>query len=386
MQIDLRKIEEKKAADHKGKTAIKSIAEHVNSVLNKDIAILSRGFKDKKKQQLYNDLSMLLSSGIDIHSAFDILIDNFKLQKDKALIKGLFDKVKEGATISEAFESSGRFSTYEYYSIKIGEESGRLNQVLEDLTSYYNKKVEQKRKLIGAFTYPIIVVLTALLAVGFMLQFIVPMFEEIYKRFDKELPGITKFIIKISHQSGPMLIGLLLVFIIAYVFAKIFKDKHWFISSKDWMLLRIPLFGSLLQKIYIARLSLSMELLLGAKLPLLNAVSLSANMIKFSPLKTVLNEIEQDLLQGKSFHQSIKDQSFFDKRIKSLVKVGEEVNQLDETFHSIKEMYQKEAEHKTAMISSILEPLLIVFIGVFVAVILVSMYLPIFKISTSIGQ
>ena len=79
MQIDLRKIEEKKAADHKGKTAIKSIAEHVNSVLNKDIAILSRGFKDKKKQQLYNDLSMLLSSGIDIHSAFDILIDNFKL-------------------------------------------------------------------------------------------------------------------------------------------------------------------------------------------------------------------------------------------------------------------------------------------------------------------
>ncbi|MDZ7743553.1 MAG: type II secretion system F family protein [Bacteroidota bacterium] len=114
--------------------------------------------------------------------------DNFSKKKDAELIQKIQDDVVAGKTISEAFQDSGKFTMYEYYSLKIGEETGRINKVLKDLHQYFEKKTEQRRKIIGAITYPLIVIITAVLAVVFMMAFIVPMFEEVYQRFDKDLP------------------------------------------------------------------------------------------------------------------------------------------------------------------------------------------------------
>ncbi len=362
-----------------------SFFDRINTVLNKDISLGKKKFPDKKKLQLYNELSMLLSSGIDIRNAFEILEDNFSKKKDIELIKSIYHNVVKGNSISEAFRETNMFSPYEYFSLQIGEETGRLNDVLKDLSDYYNNKIEQKRKIIGAFTYPIIVVITAILAIGFMLNFIVPMFEEIYQRFDRELPGLTKFIIQVSHQSTSFFIIMFLLISGIIVFRMTCKDQPWYKKAKDNLLLKIPLFGEIIKKIQLSRFCLSMELLLNSKLALTHALNLVSNMIVFYPLNHAINQIKDDLEKGNSFHQGIAKFPIFDKRMSSLIKVGEEVNQLDKTFSLLKSQYQEEISHKTSMLSSVLEPLMVVFIGVFVAVILISMYLPIFKISSSFG-
>ncbi len=382
-KIDISGI--KQTQTKRAKRKDNSFFDRINTVLNKDISLGKKKFPDKKKLQLYNDLSMLLSSGIDIRNAFEILEDNFNKKKDIELIKSIYHNVVKGNSISEAFRETNMFTPYEYFSLQIGEETGRLNDVLKDLSDYYNNKIEQKRKIIGAFTYPIIVVITAILAIGFMLNFIVPMFEEIYQRFDRELPGLTKFIIQVSHQSTSFFIIMFLLISGIIVFRMTCKDQPWYKKAKDNLLLKIPLFGEIIKKIQLSRFCLSMELLLNSKLALTHALNLVSNMIVFYPLNHAINQIKDDLEKGNSFHAGISKFPIFDKRMSSLIKVGEEVNQLDKTFSLLKSQYQEEITHKTNMLSSVLEPLMVVFIGVFVAVILVSMYLPIFKISTSFG-
>ncbi len=381
-EIDISNIIAKKSSYSsvkKGQPFIKKISEF----LNKEITLGRNKFSDKKKEQLYNDLSILLSSGIDIRVAFEILEDNFQKKKEQEFIHGIYEDIVSGTSISEAFLKTGKFSSYECYSIQIGEETGRLNTVLDDLHDYFKKKIEQKRKITSVFMYPSIVISTAIIAVAFMLNFIVPMFEEIYKRFDKGLPELTKFIIKLSHQSSTIFMVLIVLVVILFFIVQTMKHNNQYVKFRDNLYLKTPLFGPIIRSIQISRFCLSMELLLSAKLPLLNAISLVRNMITFYPLNSALKNIENDITQGKPLYESMKTYPLFDKRMISLIKVGEEVNQLDKTFSVLKDQYQKEIDHKTGMISSVLEPLMIVFIGAFVAVILISMYLPIFKISTS---
>ncbi len=381
-EIDISNITSQSRSDSKSPNN-KKFLDSLNEFLNKDINLGQNKFSDKKKEQLYNDLCILLSSGIDIRNAFEILEDNFQKKKDQEFIHSIYQDIVGGSTISDAFIKSKKFSSYEYYSIQIGEETGRLNKVFGDLHDYFKKKIEQKRKISSVFMYPIIVMSTAVIAVAFMLNFIVPMFEEIYKRFDKGLPPLTKFIIKLSHQSSTFFFILLILGVIVFVIIQSMKRNNQYIKFKDNLKIKIPLFGPIIKSIQISRFCLSMELLLTAKLPLLNAIGLVRNMITFYPLNSALQSIEHEITQGKPLFESMKSYPLFDKRMISLIKVGEEVNQLDHTFSVLKDQYQKEIDHKTGMISSVLEPLMIVFIGAFVAVILISMYLPIFKISTS---
>ncbi|MDZ7743554.1 MAG: type II secretion system F family protein [Bacteroidota bacterium] len=126
-----------------------------------------------------------------------------------------------------------------------------------------------------------------------------------------------------------------------------------------------------------------MELLIGADIPLTNALALVRRIVPYYPIRDSLKEIEADVMQGRSLFTSMQNYSVYDKKIISLIKVGEEVNQLEKSFHTLKEQYLVEVDHKTALLSSVIEPVLIVFIGGFVAAILIAMYLPIFQMSTS---
>ena len=350
--------------------------------LNQEITFRRKKFTDKKKQQLYNDLSTLLSSGINIINAFELLKESFSKSKDKVFIDSIIELIIEGASLSEAFEKTGKFSAYEFYSIKIGEETGQVNKVLSDLNIYFKKKIDQKRKIIGAFMYPAIVILTALMAVFFMMNFVVPMFEEIYKRFDSGIPALTKIVINISHALSEIIIIMVIISIIIIVFYYIVRDKLWFREYKNSLLLKLPLLGELIRKTYLLRFCLSMELLTGSDIALINSITLVKKMISFYPLQNSLNGIYNDLLYGMPLNESMKKFKIFDNRMTSLIKVAEETNKFENTFSILRNQYQSDIDYKSSIISSVMEPLLIIMIGIVVAVILISMYLPIFKISS----
>src|SRR5690606_25814153 len=164
----------------------------------KEITIFQTRFNDKLKETFYLELSTLLKAGLDIKSALDLI----ESEQSKAGIKSIFSSMKEalinGSPFWECLRSSNQFTPYEYFSVQIGEETGKMAIVLEQLYVFFHNKLKQRRQLVNAISYPVIILITSLGAVIFMLLFIVPMFQDVFKRFGGQLPLLTKMIISIA--------------------------------------------------------------------------------------------------------------------------------------------------------------------------------------------
>lgn len=377
--IDLSRYESKKLAKPSAKDDHGGLA----ALLNRDISFGSRELSDKKKEYLYLELSSLLQAGINLKSAFELITADQQKEQDKKLFLGIQDTVLGGATFSDALKQTAKFSLYEVYSLQIGEETGKLIEVLQDLAAFYNNKIKQRRKITSALTYPTVVLCTSLGAVFFMLKFVVPMFGDVFKRFGGKLPWITEKIIGISNAlsdnfwRGIILTGLIITFIL------LTRKTGKFRQVAARLLMRTPVVGNLVQKIYLARFCNSMRLLINAHLPLLRAIALIRQMINFYPIESSLQKVEEDIMKGKSLHESMRQFKIYPSKMIQLIKVGEETNQLDLFFGKISEQYIEEVEYKTGTLSSVMEPLIIIFLGLIVGVILISMYLPLFQMSNS---
>lgn len=353
------------------------------SVLNTDISFGSKQVSDKKKESLYIELSTLLLSGIDLRTALELILVDQEQAKDKALFDGIRLRILSGLALSQALKETGRFSDYEYYSIKIGEETGRLGEVLTDLAKYYKSKIQQRRKIVSAITYPMIVLVSSLGAVVFMIKFVVPMFADVFLRFGGELPWITATIIKVSGWFDRYFPFFILFILLLTAFCFFRRNTLWFRRVSSVLFLKIPVVGDLIKKIYLARFANTMRLLVSTDTPLLQSIALVRQMINYYPIEDSLLKVEQDILQGQSLHKSLATFGFYPAKMIQLIKVGEEVNRLDYFFEKIASQYTEEVEYRTNTISSLLEPLIIIFLGLVVGVILIAMYLPMFQMSNS---
>ena len=281
-------------------------------------------------------------------------------------------------------EHSGVFSPYECVSIRIGEETGNLNHVLEQLAVYYYKRIALKRQLTKVFSYPVFVILLSLGVVYFMMRYIVPMFSVIFKRFGSELPAMTQKVVFLSDvfvaYSPIVLIGMLVFFIVAFSQRK----KVWFRRITGNMILRIPFFGDMIRKVYLSRFCQSMEMLVSSKTNLLEALELVEQMIGFYPLETAIHQIRGEVARGEKLSQCMSRHAIFDKKLISLIKVAEEVNALEDMFGKLNKQYTEEVDHRTATLGTIMEPLLMVVIGSIVGFILIALYLPMFNLGGAI--
>ena len=376
--IDVSRYEKKKALSPAVKTEGGLVA-----FLNRDISFGSRELNDKKKEYLYLELSSLLLAGINLKSSFELITTGLSNEKDKELYRNIQDAVLKGVTFSQALQQTGRFSLYEVFSLQIGEETGKLVEVLQDLAKFYQNKIKQRRKIVSALTYPCVVMSTSLAAVFFMLKFVVPMFGDVFKRFGGHLPWITEKIIGVSTAMENNFWRFIILVILVTVFILRTRKTEQFRRLASQVLLRLPVIGNMIQKIYLARFCNSMRLLINAKLPLLRAIALIRQMISFYPIESSLQKVENDIMNGQSLHQSLQQFGIYPAKMIQLVKIGEETNQLDYFFGKISDQYIEEVEHQTATLSSIMEPLIVIFLGLIVGVIMISMYLPLFQMSNS---
>lgn len=356
-----------------------------DKLLKKEINLFGKSFSNKKKESFYTELYVLLQAGLELKDALELISKEQKKETDEQLIKSIIEKLISGKNFSEALQEKKLFSTYEYVSIQIGERTGTLNKVIEELGNYFKKKNEQKRTVLNALSYPIIILTTAFLAVGFMLQFVVPMFADIFKQNNVELPWITTKIIMISNFFKNYYWVLFLVIVITVVLRKFFKNTLWYQRISSKIILRLPFIGEFVKKVKVAQFTQALSLLIEAKVPLLNGIQLTQKMINFYPLQQALNNIENDILVGKTLSESIKKHSIFDSKMISLTKVAEETNQNQVIFERLTTQYNKDVEYKSKMLSTALEPLIILILGIVVATILIAMYIPMFKLSTVIG-
>jgi len=376
--IDVSRYEKKKAVSLAVKTDGGLVA-----FLNRDISFGGKELNDKKKEYLYLELSSLLLAGINLKSSFELITTGLSNEKDKELYRNIQDAVLKGVTFSQALQQTGRFSLYEVFSLQIGEETGKLVEVLQDLAKFYQNKIKQRRKIVSALTYPCVVMSTSLAAVFFMLKFVVPMFGDVFKRFGGHLPWITEKIIGISTAMENNFWRFIILVILVTIFILRTRKTEQFRRLASQVLLRLPVIGNMIQKIYLARFCNSMRLLINAKLPLLRAIALIRQMISFYPIESSLQKVENDIMNGQSLHQSLQQFGIYPAKMIQLVKIGEETNQLDYFFGKISDQYIEEVEHQTATLSSIMEPLIVIFLGLIVGVIMISMYLPLFQMSNS---
>lgn len=347
---------------------------------------LSKKLSDKKKEVFYRELGMLLKSGVDFKKALEILSNQSANKLEKEIILEIKEKVISGRSIYESMKETNQFSAYEYYSIQIGEETRKLEEVLGELQKYFNRKIQMKRQIVSVLTYPAIVMLVTVLVLYFMLNKVVPMFSSVFRQFGSELPKSTQVIIKISNHSGTIFSIVFAVIIGLVIMHAMLKEKEFYRALTSKIVLRIPYFGNLIRKIYISRFCQAMNLLTTSKTTLINSLSLTAKMIGFYPIEIAIQEIKEDITRGASLHESLKKHSVFENKMVSMVEVAEQVNQLETMFERLTEQYNEEISHQTKMIGVILEPMIIIVIGVIVGVIMVSMYAPMFDLSKIINK
>lgn len=350
---------------------------------NRDLTFNKQELADKYKEYLYMELSSLLQAGMDIKSCFELIINDQEKNRIMQLFTDIQQSLLNGDTFSQALKQTSRFSLYEVFSLQIGEETGKLIEILQSLAMFFKNKIKQQRKIVSCLTYPAVVLATSLGAIFFMMKYIVPMFSDVFKRFGGELPWITAQIIRISqfieNNYGYFFILMIMVITVIQFTRKTLTFRKIF----SIIILNIPIVGNLVKKIYLARFCNSMQLMINARLPLLKTLELIRQMIRFYPIESSISSIENDIMKGKSLHQCMRQFPVYPNKMIQLVKVGEETNQLDLFFGKISAQYMEEVEYKTSTLSNAMEPIIIIFLGLIVGVILISMYLPLFQMSNN---
>ncbi len=371
MSIDLKKIEQKKKS---------SGGINWQKNFNVEIRFRKKVLSAKKKESLYSELGILIGSGLDIKNSMLVMMAENK-KGTRELYQAIYEQLIKGVSLSQSLLDSGKVSKYEYYTIKIGEETGNLCVVLKQLTLHFSAQIKQRRQLISTFSYPALVILTAIMVVLFMMNFIIPMFEELFNRFNGELPSLTKAIIGISDfissYMGLIFSAVFTLVLLIYSFRK----RTFFRRITSKLVLKIPGIRTIVKKIYLAKYCQTFSLLNSSKIPIVTSIQLIQKIIGFYPFENALLKIEMDLTNGKLLYETYQQFEIFEPKLISLTKVGEEVNKLNEIYENLSKQYSEEVQYKVSVLNTVLEPLLILFIGVFVAVILIAMYLPMFQMS-----
>jgi type IV pilus assembly protein PilC len=343
-------------------------------------SLFSKGLSDKLKQQFYSDISTLLAAGLNIDVALNLLLE------EEGKLSSLYGKIKTeiltGKSLHKAFKDTGYFDPYEYYSIKIGEEGGKVPEVLEKLQEHYSAKSELKRQIIGALTYPVIIVLISFGVLTFLMNYTVPLFSGVLEQLDIPLPKITVYVTEFSKYFQavfkPIIFTVLSVSLIFYLS----RNALWFKKGSAKVLKFVPVFGELTKRIHLSRLCDSMSTLIQSNVPLVKALEMNEEMINFHPLKITLADIRVAVLKGKPLYEAFEAHSIYERRFVSMIRIGEEVNQLGKSFQDLSLSYRSSVDHQTKVMKSLMEPLIIIFVGAVVGIVALSMILPIFELSS----
>ena len=296
--------------DIAGVSEEKKSREPATSIWNRDIS-LSPVFPDVKKAAFYHQLYNLANSGVDFKTALELTKEQFGKKPAAAVVDDILSELVGGKSLSEAFKATGKFTAYEYFSLKIGEESGRMVQVLQTLGKYYTQKVEQRRQLINALSYPIVIVTSSFGAVAFMMFFIIPMFQEVFLRFGSELPALTKFIISFSAFLKSNIGYFLLILAVMVGGFYFIRNYPRVVGLLERFFLRVPYIGQIYREVHLARCTSSLALLIQANVPLVLALQYVGQMVTMQTLKSALREIENKIVQGRSLHEAFAQFSLF---------------------------------------------------------------------------
>lgn len=345
---------------------------------------LSSKLNTKNKQALFLELNILLSAGLDLNSAISLIIEESK-NRIVTILTLVQKQIIGGAALHEAMSQTKMFQRFEINAVQIGEETGNLAIVTKSIADFYENKNQLRKQFTSALTYPVLVIVAAFIVLFFMLNNVVPMFGNIFNRFDQELPESTQFILSLSNWLNNNL-KQLFIGVVSFVLLIVYLSRQTFWKNNVHKLIyTTPFIGKVFKQYHMAHFAQSMNLLLRSKISLDRALKLTSGMVTFLPVRNAIENIIPKLIGGKSLTQSMKEESVFSGKVITMIGVGESVNRLVESFGQLSDQLKKEMDHLSKLLNSFLEPALIIFVALIVGFILIAMYLPLFSLSTAVG-
>ncbi len=379
----------------KRRKAESATAEEKKGGLSFQIGFLTRKSVNSKVLGLFTrQLATLIDAGLPLLKAMRVLETQ---QKDGALkdaLGGMSEAVEGGSTFSESLSGYPKiFNKLFVNMVKAGEAGGVLEVVLNRMAEFLEKSEKLKSKVKAAMIYPIAVITVAGGVLTFLMTYVIPKFKEIFDGFDTTLPTPTQILITISsfmknniYYTHPPYVGILLLLPFGFVFlfkafAKWDKGKMLLDSGK----LNVPLFGTLVRKIAIARFSRTLGTLITSGVPILQALNIVRETSGNEVISRAVGNVHDSIREGESIAAPLKETKVFTPMVISMIEVGEETGKLPDMLMKIADTYDEDVDTAVAGITSIIEPVLIVFLAVMVGFIVVSLFLPLIKLINSVN-
>jgi general secretion pathway protein F len=325
-------------------------------------------------------LATLIRSGVPILRAINIIMEQSESRTLKNVLKDIHDGLKEGATFSSCLAAHpGCFSSLFIAMIRAGEDSGSLPDALLRITEYRTKQEELISRLRMALAYPVLMALVGLGTIVFMLTFVIPRLTKIFANMGQSLPAPTSALISISKalSQGWFWVVLAAIILLSIRQARTNAGKAHLSRLK----IRLPLFGKIILKANLSRFCRTLELLIKSGIPILKAIGIAVAVVNNEIIKEKLKTSYKELEQGGSFGRSLKTSRLMPVFMTNLIIVGEESGKLAEALSEVADSYERETDEAVKIMTNLLEPLMILGMGLVVGFIVVAMLLPIFEIN-----
>jgi type IV pilus assembly protein PilC len=332
------------------------------------------------------ELATLLKAGMPLTQSLDILRQRVENPTFKAVLDGVYSKVQSGTALSDAFSEHGdMFPAVYSASLLAGERSGNLDSVIRRYVSYEKLIGAARRRTISALIYPLILIMMMVVLVGIIVLRVIPAFSDFYATFDRPLPLLTRVIVGFSNVVssnilvlGPAVIALVVVGIF------LFRQPSQKVILDRWVL-SIPWFGATARKFFTSQVARMISTLLGGGIPLVHSLEIAVRSTSNRYMSDGLDEVRRRVQEGQSFAGALRARQVFPDVAVKMVEVGESTGALQDMLNSLAEFYDEEVETEVERVTKLIEPAMLVFMGIIIAAVVLALYLPLFELTSVVG-
>lgn len=329
--------------------------------------------------------SSLIDSGVPILQGIQIMIEQQKNKDVKGILKKILENIESGASLSNSLRKFPRVFNDLYVNlVEAGERGGVLDIVFKRLSVYYEKMLKLKRKIKGAMIYPIVVLSVAVAVIIILMTFVIPVFANLFASVGAKLPGLTLDVINVSDFIRSYILYIIIGLGILIFLIRLYYKKESGRRNIDRLFLKIPVFGVLLKKIAIARFARTLSTMIESGVSILAGLELVSKTSGNKIIEESLLKAREDVVGGSSLSLALNKTELFPPLVIQMVIVGEKTGNLDAMLSKVADYYDEEVDNAVTNLTQMLEPVLIVFLGIVVGTLVVAMYLPIFNIGKAI--
>jgi len=390
-----------KGETRKGTLKVDSEATLRTSLRKDGIILLKAKQKKAESKEKYNpkkkikpmniviftrQLSTMITSGLPLVQSLDILSNQMEDKDLKGIVKEIKEKIETGSRFADALRDYPQCFDALYVNLVVaGEEGGMLDTVLQRLAVYMEKTEKLKKKVKSAMIYPISIIVVAIGVVMVLLIFVIPVFETMFKDMGATLPMPTQIVVNLSRLVKSKIIHMIVV-----VGAAVFIFKRYYKSEKgkrkiDALILKVPIFGVLAIKASVARVTRTLATLLSSGVPILESLIIVAKVAGNKIVEEALITARARISEGRSMSEPLEESKVFPPMVVQMIEVGESTGALDNMLNKIADFYEEDVDNLVSNLTAMMEPMIMMFLGVVLGGLIIAMYLPIFKLGQAVG-